>query len=165
MLFITCSFITTLDLSSRVFNRQLYNTTFTRADENFVSIYDGEPIRNWNDTTPSYLTSGTNGITLTSGNVYWGVKPSHRFYFTSQEALIANLSTEDLEALIQVPGSFPSESAGYSANEQGRIYACASSVFLLPRLSSPPVQSLIRADPFNSLAKRNSLLRHPSVRG
>ncbi|KAJ0104461.1 hypothetical protein J7T55_010927 [Diaporthe amygdali] len=118
--------ITTLDLSTGEFIRHLYNTTFTRPDERFTSIYNGEPIRNWNGTKPSYMTSGTNGIALTSGNVYWGVKSSHRWYILSQEALISGLSDEELAAKIQIPGNIPSEQAGFTADDKGRIYMMAS---------------------------------------
>lgn len=99
--------ITTLDLDTGEFTRHLYNTTFTRPDERFNSMYNGEPIRNWNCTSPFYMTSGTNGIALASGNVYWGVKSSHRWYFISQEALIGGLTDEELAAEVQVPGNVP----------------------------------------------------------
>lgn len=124
--------ITTLNLETGEFTRHLYNTTFTRPDERFTSIYNGEPIRNWNGTRPSYMISGTNGIALASGNVYWGVKSSHRWYFVSQAALIAGLTDEELAAEVQVPGNIPSEQAGFTADDRGRIYAMASEVSSFP---------------------------------
>lgn len=120
--------ITTLDLDTGEFTRHLYNTTFTRPDERFTSMYNGEPIRNWNGIRPFYMTSGTNGIALASGNVYWGVKSSHRWYFISQEALIGGLTDEELAAEVQVPGNVPSEQAGFTADDRGRIYIMASEV-------------------------------------
>lgn len=74
------------------------------------------------------MTSGTNGIALASGNVYWGVKSSHRWYFVSQEALIGGLTDEELAAEVQVPGNIPSEQAGFTADDRGRIYVMASEV-------------------------------------
>lgn len=124
--------ISTLDLATGAFARRLYNTTFTRPDERFISMYDGEPIRNWNGTTPSFMNSGTNGIALASGNVYWGVKSSHRWYFVSQEALVGNLTDEELAARVQVPGNIPSEQAGFTADDRGRVYTMASEVSPLP---------------------------------
>jgi hypothetical protein len=51
--------ITTLDLNSGTFIRHLFNTTYTKPDPFFTSMYNGEPIRNWNDTTPSFMSSGS----------------------------------------------------------------------------------------------------------
>lgn len=118
--------ISTLDLDSGEVIRHLYNTTFTRPDDRFTSMYNGEPIRNWNGTTPSYMNSGTNGIALASGNVYWGVKSSHRWYILSQSSLISGLDDEELALQVQVPGNFPSEQAGFTADDKGRVYMMAS---------------------------------------
>lgn len=120
--------ISTLDLGTGEFIRHLYNTTFTKPDERFTSMYNGEPIRNWNGTRPSYMNSGTNGIALASGNVYWGVKSSHRWYFVSQEAMISGLTDDELAARVQVPGNVPSEQAGFTADDRGRVYTMASEV-------------------------------------
>lgn len=124
--------ISTLDLDTGEFIRHLYNTTFTKPDERFTSMYNGEPIRNWNGTKPSYMNSGTNGIALASGNVYWGVKSSHRWYFVSQEALISGLADEELAAKVQVPGNIPSEQSGFTADDRGRVYMMASEVSTCP---------------------------------
>lgn len=118
--------ISTLDLATGEYIRHLYNTTFTRPDERFTSMYDGEPIRNWNGTKPSFMNSGTNGIALASGNVYWAVKSSHRWYILPQSALISGLTDEELAAQVQVPGNFPSETAGFTADDRGRVYTMAS---------------------------------------
>ncbi|CAN8096990.1 unnamed protein product [Discula destructiva] len=118
--------ISTLDLDTGKVIRHLYNTTFTKPDERFTSMYNGEPIRNWVGTTPSYMTSGTNGIALANGNVYWGVKSSHRWYILSQEALISGASDDELAALVEVPATIPSEQAGFTADDRGRIYTMAS---------------------------------------
>lgn len=64
--------------------RRLYNTTVVKADPKYVGSYNGEPIYLWNGTTKSYATTGADGIALASGNVYWGVLASRRFYFISQ---------------------------------------------------------------------------------
>ncbi|RDI85296.1 hypothetical protein Vi05172_g4846 [Venturia inaequalis] len=118
--------ITTLDLEAGTFIRHLYNTTYTKPDAQFTSMYNGEPIRNWNGTTPSYMSSGTNGIALANGNCYWGIKSSHRYYFVSQQALVSNLTDAELGAKVELPGTFPSEGAGYTADDRGRIYMMAS---------------------------------------
>lgn len=127
--------ISTLNLDTGEFIRHLYNTTFTKPDERFTSMYNGEPIRNWNGTKPSYMNSGTNGIALASGNVYWGVKSSHRWYFVSQEALIGGLTDEELATKVQVPGNVPSEQSGFTADDRGRVYMMASEVSTCPRES------------------------------
>jgi hypothetical protein len=119
--------IITLELASGQFIRHLYNTTFTKPDTNFVSFYDGEPIRNWNGTTPSYMTSGTNGLELSNDYVYLSVKSSHRRYWLSRSALVSNLPTEELGKQVQ-EGSVPTETAGYTADDNGRIYIMASEV-------------------------------------
>lgn len=119
--------ITTIKLDDGTVSRRLFNNTFTRPDPNFTSMYNGEPIRNWNGTTPSFMNSGSNGIALASGNVYWGVKSSHRYYFVSQEALV-NQSDEELVEAVQTPGNLPSETAGFTADDYGRVYSMASEV-------------------------------------
>lgn len=133
--------ISTLDLDTGEFIRHLYNTTFTKPDERFTSMYNGEPVRNWNGTKPSYMNSGTNGIALASGNVYWGVKSSHRWYFVCQEALISGLTHEELAAKVQVPGDIPSEQSGFTADDRGRVYMMASEV------STCPGESLMHRTP------------------
>ncbi|THV48164.1 hypothetical protein BGAL_0264g00100 [Botrytis galanthina] len=118
--------ITTIDLDTGATVRHLFNSTFTIPDPHFISMYNGEVIRNWAGTTSSNLNSGTNGIALTGGNVYWGVKASNHWYFASQEAFISNLTDAEIEAVVQNPGNFPSEQAGFTADDRGRVYICAS---------------------------------------
>lgn len=125
--------ITTIDLDTGATIRHIFNSTFTRSDPNFISMYNGQVIRNWSGTTPSPIGSGSNGIALTGGNVYWGVKASNHWYFASQEAFISNLTDSEIEAVIQNPGNFPSEQAGFTADDHGRVYICASSVSILLR--------------------------------
>lgn len=59
----------------------------------------------------------TNGIALANGNAYWGIKSSHRYHFVSQQALVSNLTDSELGAQVAIPGTFPSEGAGYTADE------------------------------------------------
>ncbi|RAL62047.1 hypothetical protein DID88_002534 [Monilinia fructigena] len=118
--------ISTIDLDTGATVRHLFNSTFTTPDPYFISTYNGQVIRNWKDTTPSYLNSGTNGIALTGGNIYWGVKASNHWYYAPQEAFISNLTDAEIEAKVQNPGNFPSEQAGFTADDRGRVYICAS---------------------------------------
>lgn len=120
--------ITTLSISEGIFKRHIYNTTHTRPDAKFTSMYNGRPIRNWKGTVPSYMGSGTNGIALTGGNVYWGVKSSHRYYYAPQSAFIGELTDAEIAEQIQVPGNLPSEGAGFTADDKGRVYMMASEV-------------------------------------
>lgn len=118
--------ISVLNLKTGEFHKRLYNTTFTNPAPNFVSTYNGQPIRNWSGTKSSYLDSGSNGIALASENVYWGVKSSNRYHFVSQQTMIYG-SDEELKSQIQTL-SFPSESAGFTADDKGRVYMMASQV-------------------------------------
>lgn len=116
-----------IDLDSGNVTRRLHNTTVTRADENYVGVYNGQLIYGWNGTEKSNLKTGSDGIALASGNVYWGVLASRRFYYISQETLIdTSLSDEDMLAAVQDPGQCGTEQAGLSADDQGRVYICAS---------------------------------------
>lgn len=71
--------IVSINLDTGYTNRRLFNTTYTRADKDYVGVYDGRPIYGWNGTEKSFLTTGSDGIALASGNVYWGVLASRRF--------------------------------------------------------------------------------------
>ncbi|KAI9643247.1 hypothetical protein NHQ30_007863 [Ciborinia camelliae] len=119
--------ISTLNLKTGETKRHIFNSTFSTPDPHFISMYDGQVIRSWKGTNSSFLNSGTNGIALTGGNVYWGVKASNHWYYASQEAFTSNLSDAEIEAVIQNPGNFPSEQAGFTADDRGRVYICASS--------------------------------------
>ncbi|KAF7876687.1 hypothetical protein EAF04_001772 [Stromatinia cepivora] len=118
--------ISTINLETGATVRHIFNSSFTTPDPNFISMYNGDVIRNWSGTKSSVLNSGTNGIALTGGNVYWGVKASNHWYYAPQEAFISNLTDAEIEAVIQNPGNFPSEQAGFTADDRGRVYICAS---------------------------------------
>lgn len=107
--------------------RRLFNTSVTRADPGYVGSYDGQPIYSWNGTTKSFIPTGSDGIALASGNVYWGVLASRRFYFISQETLVdPSVSDVDMLAAVQFPGQCASEQAGFTADDKGRVYITAS---------------------------------------
>lgn len=96
-------------------------------DPGFVGSYNGEPIYSWNGTKKSFTNLGSDGIALASGNVYWGVLASRRFYYISQEALInPSLSDEQVLAAVQDPGNCGTEQAGFTADDKGRVYILAS---------------------------------------
>jgi hypothetical protein len=121
--------ITTIDLDTGDVVRHLYNSTYTSPDPNFITMYNGEVYRAWNGTTASAIGSGSNGIALASGNVYWSVKASYRWYFISQEVITRkNITDNELAQYIQVPGGMPSETAGYTADDKGRLYITLASV-------------------------------------
>ena len=62
-----------------------------------------------------------------SGNFYWGVLASRRFYYISQEVLIdPNKTDEEVLATVQYPGQCGSEQAGFTADDRGRVYIAAS---------------------------------------
>ncbi|KAK9779447.1 hypothetical protein SCAR479_03513 [Seiridium cardinale] len=116
-----------INLDDGSVTRRLYNTTVTKSDTKYVGSYNGEPIYIWNNTKKSYATTGADGIALASGNVYWGVLASRRFYFISQETLIdTTLSDEEMLAAVQDPGELGSEQAGFTADDHGRVYMLAS---------------------------------------
>jgi len=119
--------LVTIDLDTGFTQRRLFNTTFTRPDEGFVGVYNGQPIYLWNGTQKSYGNLGSDGIALASGNVYWGVLSSRRFYYVSQAALIdPSITEESLEATVQDPGQCGTEQAGFTADSNGRVYIMAS---------------------------------------
>jgi hypothetical protein len=62
-----------------------------------------------------------------SGNFYWGVLASRRFYFISQEVLFDKTKSDDeVLAAVQNPGQCASEQAGFTADDRGRVYIAAS---------------------------------------
>lgn len=116
-----------INLDDGSVTRRLHNTTVVKADPKYVGSYNGEPIYIWNGTAKSYATTGADGIALASGNVYWGVLASRRFYYISQETLIdTSLSDEAMLAAVQDPGQLGSEQAGFTADDRGRVYMLAS---------------------------------------
>jgi hypothetical protein len=62
-----------------------------------------------------------------SGNFYWGVLASRRFYFISQSTLVnPNLTDSQVLAAVQNPGQCASEQAGFTSDDRGRVYIAAS---------------------------------------
>ncbi|KAL8707392.1 MAG: hypothetical protein Q9220_007584 [cf. Caloplaca sp. 1 TL-2023] len=116
-----------IDLDTGAAVRRLFNTSVVRADPGYVGSYNGEPVYSWNGTRKMYTHTGADGIALQSGNVYWGVLASRRFYYISQTVL-ANFSASDQEVLDAVvfPGELGSEQAGFTADDKGVLYMMAS---------------------------------------
>lgn len=107
--------------------KRLKGTSVVKADDNFVGIYNGEPIYCWNGTIRATCTTASDGIALQSGNVYWGVLASRRFYYIPQEILQDFTLTDDqVLAAVQDPGQLGSEQAGFTADDQGRMFMLAS---------------------------------------
>ena len=116
-----------IDLDTGNVARWLFNTSVVKPDDKYVGSYDGQPIYSWNGTTKVFTTTGSDGIALQSGNVYWGVLASRRFYYVPQEVL-ANFSKTQQEVLDAVvfPGQLGSEQAGFTADDKGTLYMTAS---------------------------------------
>ncbi|KAF1840971.1 uncharacterized protein K460DRAFT_389481 [Cucurbitaria berberidis CBS 394.84] len=123
----TNSSLLVVDLEDGSTSRRLFNTSVVRADEKYVGSYAGELIYTWNGTKKGHMTTAADGIALASGNLYWGVLASRRFYYISQEVLV-NTTKSDAEILaaVQNPGQCGSEQAGFSADDLGRVYIAAS---------------------------------------
>lgn len=109
--------------------KRLAGTDVVKADPTFVGIYDGQSIYCWNGTQRNFCTTASDGIALQSGNVYWGVLASRRFYYIAQ-TILQNFSATDDEVLaaVQDPGQLGSEQAGFTADDQGRVFMLASEV-------------------------------------
>lgn len=121
------SSLVAIDLENGSGIRRLFNTSVVRADEKYVGSYDGELIYSWNGTKRGHLTTAADGITLASGNFYWGVLASRRFYYISQETLVnPNLTDAQVLAAVQNPGQIASEQAGFTSDDRGRVYIAAS---------------------------------------
>ena len=134
--------------------RRLYNTSVVRPDEGYVGSYDGQLIYSWNGTKKSYQNVGADGIALASGNFYWGVLASRRFYYLPQSAM-ANFSlTEDeVLATVKYPGNCGSEQAGFTADDRGRVYILASehnAIYYVDTLQSEVTQALEGVPPGGS---------------
>lgn len=116
-----------IDLDTGGAVKRLFNVTQTRSDPGYVGVFDGELIYFWNGTTKSFPNTGADGIALASGNVYWGVLASRRFYFVSQ-AILQDFSASDdaVLAAVQDPGDCGTEQAGFTADDKGRVYILAS---------------------------------------
>ncbi|KAL6708437.1 hypothetical protein ACN47E_002700 [Coniothyrium glycines] len=105
----TNSSLVAVDLDNGSAVRRLFNDTVVRADEKYVGTYDAD------------------GIALASGNFYWGVLASRRFYYISQSVLVnANLTDAEVLSAVQNPGQCGSEQAGFTADDRGRVYIAAS---------------------------------------
>ncbi|KAJ9658703.1 hypothetical protein H2198_003581 [Neophaeococcomyces mojaviensis] len=132
--------ILSIDLDTGYANRRLFNTTYTRADPGYVGVYNGQTIYTWNGTRKSFITTGSDGIALASGNVYWGVLGSRRFYYISQAAIVnRSLSDSDVVKYVQDPGQCGTEQAGFTADDKGRVYILASehnAIFYVDTLQS-----------------------------
>lgn len=170
--------ILSINLATGAANRRLFNTTYTRADEGYVGVYDGQPIYSWNGTSKSFITTGSDGIALASGNVYWGVLASRRFYYVSQAAIVDNsIPEEKLLAYVQDPGQCGTEQAGFTADDKGRVYILASehnAIFYVDTLqaavnetvngvppgSSNPLQPVPAKDYVVKTLVRNALIQH-----
>lgn len=123
----TNSSVLAINLSDGSAIRRLFNTSVVRSDPGYVGSYNGEPIYSWNGTKKSYATIGADGIALASGNFYWGVLASRRFYFISQSVMADfNASDADVLAAVQFPGDCATEQAGFTADDTGRVYILAS---------------------------------------
>ncbi len=132
--------ILSINLDSGSVNKRLFNTSVVRPDEGYIGVYDGSPIYSWNGTKKTFSNIGSDGIALASGNVYWGVLSSRRFYYVSQEVVINNTLSEDaVLAAVQDPGQCGSEQAGFTADDNGRVYILASehnTIFYVDTLQS-----------------------------
>ena len=138
--------ILAIDLNTGGVVRRLFNTSVVRADEGYVGSYDGQPVYSWNMTKKSFINTGSDGIALQSGNVYWGVLASRRFYYVPQE-IMANFSATDEEVLAAVvyPGQLGSEQAGFTADDKGRLYLTASeqnAIYYVDTLQSQVTQEV-----------------------
>ncbi|KAF2188400.1 hypothetical protein K469DRAFT_737681 [Zopfia rhizophila CBS 207.26] len=124
----TVGSLLTIDLSTGDVQRRLYNDTSTRTDDKFVAFYNGEPVYSWNGTKKSYSAlPGSDGIALQSGNVYWGVLASRRFYYIPQAVLVdPNKTDDEVRRAVVYPSQCGSEQAGFTADDKGRVYITAS---------------------------------------
>lgn len=116
-----------LDLATGGVVKRLAGQAVVKADPGYVGSYNGEPIYCWNGTTKSFCTTSSDGIALQSGQLYWGVLSSRRFYYVSQEIMQDFEATDDeVLAAVQDPGQLGSEQAGFTADDQGRMFMLAS---------------------------------------
>ncbi|PSR82025.1 major royal jelly protein-domain-containing protein [Coniella lustricola] len=107
--------------------KRLNGTSVVMADPTFVGVYNGQPIYCWNGTTKSFCNTASDGIALQSGNMYWGILASRRFYYVPQDVLQNFAATDDeVLAAVQDPGELGSEQAGFTADDQGRLFMLAS---------------------------------------
>ncbi|KAJ4367510.1 hypothetical protein N0V83_007093 [Neocucurbitaria cava] len=135
-----------IDLEDGSTVRRLFNTSVVRADPDYVGSYGGGLTYTWNGTTKGHLTTAADGIALASGNLYWGVLASRRFYYISQEVFVDTTKSDaEIVAAVQNPGQCGSEQAGFSADDQGRVYIAASeqnSIYYVDTLESQVNQTV-----------------------
>ncbi|KAK4902168.1 hypothetical protein LTR27_001070 [Elasticomyces elasticus] len=148
----TNSSILAINLDDGSAVRRLLNTSVVRADEKYVGSYDGNLIYTWNGTKKGYSTTGADGIALASGNFYWGVLASRRFYYISQSVMIdTSLSDDEVLAAVQDPGQCGSEQAGFTADDKGRVYILASEQNAIYYVDTAyPVNETVNGVPGNS---------------
>lgn len=119
--------ILALDLATGGVVKRLAGQPSVMADPGYVGSYNGEPIYCWNGTAKSFCTTSSDGIALQGGQVWWGVLSSRRFYYISQEILQNfDATDDDVVAAVQDPGQLGSEQAGFTADDQGRVFLLAS---------------------------------------
>ncbi|KAG6368619.1 hypothetical protein INS49_002832 [Diaporthe citri] len=119
--------ILAVDLATGGVVKRLAGQAVVMADPGYVGSYNGEPIYCWNGTAKSFCTTSSDGIALQGGHIYWGVLSSRRFYYVSQETLQNFDATDDeVLAAVQDPGQLASEQAGFTADDQGRVFLLAS---------------------------------------
>ncbi|KAL9106600.1 MAG: hypothetical protein Q9227_008383 [Pyrenula ochraceoflavens] len=116
-----------IDLSTGAAVRRLFNQSVVKSDPGYVGSFGGQLIYSWNGTKKTFENTGADGIALASGNLYYGVLASRRFYFLPQ-SILANFSASDADVLasVQFPGQCASEQAGFTADDRGRVYVLAS---------------------------------------
>lgn len=122
--------VVALDLATGAAVKRLNGTFVVMADPNYVGTYDGRPVYCWssnNGTTKNFCNTGSDGIALQGGNVYWGNLASRRFYYVSQ-AVMQDFGASDAGVLaaVQDPGELGSEQAGFTADDQGRVFMLAA---------------------------------------
>lgn len=119
--------ILAVDLATGGVVKRLAGQPSVMADPGYVGSYNGEPIYCWNGTAKSFCTTSSDGIALQGGQIYWGVLSSRRFYYVPQE-ILQNFDATDDEVLaaVQDPGQLGSEQAGFTADDQGRVFLLAS---------------------------------------
>lgn len=119
--------VTAINLADGSGIKRLFNESVVRADPKYVGSYEGHLVYCWDGNTIGYCTTGADGIALASGNFYWGVLASRRFYYIPQSVMVDfSLSDEEVLAAVQDPGQCATEQAGFTADSKGRVYILAS---------------------------------------
>lgn len=150
----TASSLLAINLDTGDTIRRLYNTSVVRPDKGYVGFYDGQLIYSWNGTKRGNPQIGADGIALASGNIYYGVYASHRFYYIPQ-SVMADFSLSDAEVLaaVKFPGQCGSEQAGFTADDRGRVYILASetnAIYYVDTLQSEVTETINDVPPGGS---------------